>query len=238
MAVSGGVDSLVASTLIHRAIGDRLHCVYVDTGLMRKGDTEHVRQLYKDMQGFEVVNAEELFLSRLKGVADPEEKRKIIGHTFIDVFEKAAKGEAYLGQGTIYPDRIESAAPSKNASKIKSHHNLTLPEKMQLKLVEPLRDLYKDEVRALGRELGIPDDALERHPFPGPGLALRVLGAVSTERVRIVREADAIFIEELRNSGQYGKVWQALAALLPVKSAGVIGDSRTYQEIIALRAGT
>lgn len=246
MGVSGGVDSLVSSVLIGRAIGKRLYCVYVDTGLMRKDETAYVRQVYRELgfANFRVVDASETFLTRLEGVADPEEKRKIIGHTFIEVFESAVevlKAEAeiqFLGQGTIYPDRIESAQPSKTATKIKSHHNLTLPEKMRLRLVEPLRDFYKDEVRTLGEDLGIKKEYLWRHPFPGPGLAIRVLGAVDREKIAILREADALFTEELKESGEYGRVWQALAALIPVKTVGVMGDNRTYDYMIALRAVT
>jgi len=241
IGISGGVDSLVAATLLHNAIGDRLECVMVDHGLLRKDEATTV-STYLKKQGFSnlrVVDASETFLSRLEGVTDPEEKRKVIGHSFIEVFEEEAKktsGVTFLAQGTIYPDRIESAQPSKNAAKIKSHHNLTLPEKMGLKIVEPLKELYKDEVRRLGEELGIPRELLWRHPFPGPGLAIRILGEVTPERIRILREADAIYIDELRASGWYDKTWQAFAALLPVKSVGVMGDSRTYEYVIALRA--
>lgn len=241
IGISGGVDSLVAATLIHKAIGPQLECVLVDHGLLRKDEAATVAE-YLKKQGFEnlrVVDSSELFLSRLAGVTDPEQKRKVIGHSFIEVFEAEAKqiGKVtFLAQGTIYPDRIESAQPSKNAAKIKSHHNLTLPEKMGLKLLEPLRELYKDEVRRLGEELGIPRELLWRHPFPGPGLAIRILGEVTADRLRILREADAIYIEELRTSGWYDKTWQAFAALLPVKSVGVMGDSRTYEYVIALRA--
>ena len=246
MGVSGGVDSLVCSVLLEKAIGKRLYCVYVDTGLMRKNDTAHVSKIYKELgfANFKKVDASEIFLTKLAGVTDPEEKRKIIGHTFIEVFEGAVeglKGEVeigFLGQGTIYPDRIESGQPSESAAKIKSHHNLTLPEKMKLKLVEPLREFYKDGVRELGETLGVKKEYLWRHPFPGPGLAIRVLGAVDREKVGVVREADHIFIEELKRSGEYDKVWQALAALLPVKTVGVMGDSRTYEYMIALRAVT
>ncbi|OIO26198.1 glutamine-hydrolyzing GMP synthase [Candidatus Micrarchaeota archaeon CG1_02_55_22] len=241
IGISGGVDSLVAATLLHKAIGDRLECVMVDHGLLRKDEAATVSE-YLKKQGFanlRVVDASETFLSRLEGVTDPEEKRRVIGHSFIEVFETEAQktsGVTFLAQGTIYPDRIESAQPSKNAAKIKSHHNLTLPEKMGLKIVEPLKELYKDEVRRLGEELGIPRELLWRHPFPGPGLAIRILGEVTPERIKILREADAIYIEELRSSGWYDKTWQAFAALLPVKSVGVMGDSRTYEYVIALRA--
>ncbi|MBU2476945.1 glutamine-hydrolyzing GMP synthase [Candidatus Micrarchaeota archaeon] len=245
MGVSGGVDSLVASVLIHKTIPGQLFCVFIDNGLMRKNEKTYIESLYKKMKfrHFFSVNASEEFLSALKGVFDPEEKRKIIGHTFIEVFEKKAKelelkhGKiSFLGQGTIYPDRIESAEPSKTTSKIKSHHNLTLPEKMSLKLVEPLREFYKDEVRELGKTLKIPQDALQRHPFPGPGLGVRVLGEVSREKLEILREVDFIFIDELKKNNFYSKTWQAFAALFPVKAVGVKGDEREYSFVVALRA--
>lgn len=244
VGISGGVDSLVAATLIHRAIGNRLHAVFVDTGLLRKGEVEQVSSYLRKhgFKGLHVVDASKLFLSRLKGVSDPEEKRKIIGHSFIEVFEKAIKNElkkhtiAYLAQGTIYPDRIESASTSNTAAKIKSHHNLTLPEKMGFEILEPIKDLYKDEVRRVGLVLGLPRELLWRHPFPGPGLAVRIVGDITEERLRILREADAVFIEELRKAGEYEKIWQAFAALLPVKVVGVMGDGRTYEYVIALRA--
>ena len=244
IGISGGVDSLVAATILDKAIGDRLHCVFIDTGLLRKGEVQEVSS-YLGKRGFanlHVIDESEKFLTRLAGVQDPEEKRRIIGHTFIEVFQAAASGIGskgpirFLAQGTIYPDRIESAQPSKFASKIKSHHNLTLPEKMDLQVVEPLAEFYKDEVRALGEQLGISRELLWRHPFPGPGLAIRILGEVTPQRLAILREADAIFIQELRSSGWYDKVWQAFAALLTVKSVGVMGDARTYDYIIALRA--
>lgn len=248
MGVSGGVDSTVAATLLHKAIGNRLYCVFVDHGLIRKGELEEVRSYFEKhlkFRHFFIVDASKTFLEKLSGVTDPEEKRKIIGHTFIEVFqnkvlelEKKHRGIMFLGQGTIYPDRIESAQPSKLASKIKSHHNVTLPENMKLKLVEPLREFYKDEVRQLGRELKIPDEILNRHPFPGPGLAIRILGEITEERLRILREADYIFIEELKASGFYDKTWQAFAALIPVKAVGVMGDSRTYGYLVSLRAVT
>lgn len=244
VGISGGVDSLVAATLIHRAIGNRLHAVFVDTGLLRKGEVDQVAS-YLRKHGFKklhVVDASRMFLSRLKGIVEPEEKRKIIGHTFIEVFEKAIKNElkkhsiAYLAQGTIYPDRIESASTSKTASKIKSHHNLTLPEKLGFKILEPIKDLYKDEVRRVGLTLDLPRELLWRHPFPGPGLAVRIVGEVTPERVRILQEADAVYIEELKKAGEYEKIWQAFAALLPLKVVGVMGDARTYEYVIALRA--
>jgi GMP synthase (glutamine-hydrolysing) len=244
VGISGGVDSLVAATLIHRAIGNRLHAVFVDTGLLRQDEVSQVSG-YLRKHGFKrlhVIDASATFLQRLRGVIDPEQKRKIIGHTFIEVFENAVKKElsahtiAYLAQGTIYPDRIESAATSGTAAKIKSHHNLTLPEKMNFKILEPIKDLYKDEVRRVGITLGLPKELLWRHPFPGPGLAIRIVGEVTDERLRILREADAVFIEELKKAGEYEKIWQAFAALLPLKVVGVMGDGRTYEYIIALRA--
>ena len=244
VGISGGVDSLVAATLIHRAIGNKLHAVFVDTGLLRKNEVTEVAS-YLRKNGFKklhVVDARNKFLSALKGTSDPEKKRKIIGHLFIEVFEAAIKKElkqhtiAYFAQGTIYPDRIESASASGSASKIKSHHNLTLPDKLGFKILEPLKELYKDEVRKVGAELFLPHQLLWRHPFPGPGLAIRVVGEVTKERVEILREADAVYLEELRKSGEYEKIWQAFAALLPVKTVGVMGDARTYEYIIALRA--
>jgi len=244
VGISGGVDSLVAATLIHKAIGNHLHAVFVDTGLLRKGEVEHVAS-YLRKNGFKqlhVIDASRLFLKRLRGISDPEQKRKIIGHGFIEVFEKSIKNElkkytiAYLAQGTIYPDRIESASTSKTAAKIKSHHNLTLPEKMGFKILEPIKDLYKDEVRRVGLTLGLPRELLWRHPFPGPGLAVRIVGEITEDRLHILREADAVFIEELKKAGEYEKIWQAFAALLPVKVVGVMGDGRTYEYVIALRA--
>ncbi|MBD3164747.1 glutamine-hydrolyzing GMP synthase [Candidatus Woesearchaeota archaeon] len=248
MATSGGVDSTVAAVLMHKAIGNRLHCVFIDHGLIRNNERKEVEQAFKkyfEFENFYSVDASAIFLKKLKGITDPEKKRKIIGHTFIEVFEKKARELeekhpkiSFLGQGTIYPDRIESAQPSKEASKIKSHHNLTLPRKMHLRVIEPLKDLYKDGVRKLGKELNIPDEILNRHPFPGPGLGIRVLGEITAERLSILRQADYIFIEELRKSGYYGKVWQALAALFPIKAVGVMGDARTYEYVISLRAVT
>ncbi len=244
VGISGGVDSLVAATLLYKAIGNRLHAVFVDTGLLRKGEVESVSKALRS-RGFKnlhVVDASEMFLSRLAGVTEPEEKRKIIGHAFVEVFEKALDEELkefpikYLAQGTIYPDRIESASNSKHASKIKSHHNLTLPERMRLKVVEPVKDLYKDEVRRVGESLGIPHTMVWRHPFPGPGLGIRIVGEITKERLEILREADAIFTEELKTAGEYEKIWQSFAALLPLKVVGVMGDARTYEYIIALRA--
>jgi GMP synthase (glutamine-hydrolysing) len=248
MGVSGGVDSTVAAHIIHQAIGDRIHCVFIDHGLIRKNESKEVKDFFENklkFKHFYMVDASEIFLKKLKGVTDPEKKRKIIGHAFIEVFEKKVSelekihpAIKFLGQGTIYPDRIESAEPSKHASKIKSHHNLSLPEKMKLKVLEPLKDFYKDEVRELGKEMNIPDKLLNRHPFPGPGLAIRILGQITGNRLKILRDADHIFIEELKNSNYYDKTWQALAALLPVKTVGVKGDGRTYEYIISLRAVT
>ncbi len=244
VGISGGVDSLVAATLIHRAIGNRLHAVFVDTGLLRKNEVGEVAEFLKK-HGFKrlhVIDASKLFLSRLKGVTDPEKKRKIIGHTFIEVFEKALRRElkghpvAYLAQGTIYPDRIESAATSGTASKIKSHHNVTLPEKLNFKILEPIRDLYKDEVRKVGLSLGLPPALIWRHPFPGPGLAIRIVGEVTPLRLHVLREADAVYMNVLKEHGEYEKIWQAFAALLPLKVVGVMGDARTYEYVIALRA--
>ena len=248
MGVSGGIDSTVAATLIHRAIGKRLYCVFVDHGLVRKNEAQEVRDFFEKslkFRNFYHIDASKIFMERLSGVADPEEKRMIIGHAFIDVFHDKAielgrqhPEIKFLGQGTIYPDRIESAQPSKYASKIKSHHNVTLPKDMKLKVIEPLKEFYKDEVRGLGKELGIPGHIIDRHPFPGPGLAIRILGEVTQERLDILREADFIFIDELKKSKLYGKVWQAFAALLPIKAVGVMGDARTYQYILSLRAVT
>ncbi len=247
MGVSGGVDSLVASALIKMATPN-IYCVFVDHGIIRKGEATYVKELYEKL-GFKhyyYADASQIFYTRLRGVTDPEEKRRIIGRTFIEVFEakvkelKAKHGNiSFLGQGTIYPDRIESAKASKAADVIKTHHNVGgLPAKMKLKLVEPLKDLYKDEVRELGKLIGLPKDALMRHPFPGPGLAVRIVGEITAERIGIVQEADFIFTDELKKSGQYDKIWQAFAALLPVKAVGVMGDSRSYGYIISLRAVT
>ena len=243
--LSGGVDSAVAAVLIHEAIGDQLTCVFVDHGLMRMGEADQVVGLFREHYGIPLVhvNAETLFLSGLKGETDPEKKRKFIGKTFIDVFEAEAKkigGAEFLAQGTLYPDVIESVSFTGGPSvTIKSHHNVGgLPERMNMKLVEPLRELFKDEVRALGRELGLPDAFVGRHPFPGPGLAIRIPGAVTKERCDILRKADAIYLEEIRNAGLYDAIWQAFAVLLPVRTVGVMGDHRTYDHVCALRAVT
>ncbi len=243
-ALSGGVDSTVVATLIHKAIGDQLECVFVDNGLLRKGEFEEVLELY--IQDLELpvrgVDASELFLSRLHGVSDPEKKRKIIGVTFIDVFEKEIGNQSefkYLAQGTLYPDVIESVSFKGPSATIKSHHNVGgLPEKMKLKLIEPVRELFKDEVREVGKALGIPEHFIGRHPFPGPGLGIRVIGDLNKDRLDLLREADKIFIDELKIQGLYNSVWQALAVLLPVQSVGVMGDERTYEFTVALRAVT
>ena len=243
LGLSGGVDSSVVAALLHRAIGDQLTCVFVDNGLLRKDEGDQVMRMFKDNMGVRVIraDAEELFLSKLEGVDDPERKRKIIGNTFIEVFDEQAsklKDVAFLAQGTIYPDVIESAASKTGkAHVIKSHHNVGgLPEDMAFELVEPLRELFKDEVRKLGLELGLPYDMIHRHPFPGPGLGVRILGEVKKAYADILREADAIFIEELFESGWYHKTSQAFAVFLPVKSVGVVGDGRRYEWVIALRA--
>ncbi len=243
--LSGGVDSAVAAALIHEAIGDRLTCVLVDTGLLREGEADAISDLFGKHYAIplRVVRAGETFLAALKGVTDPERKRKIIGHLFIDVFEAEAKtipGATFLAQGTLYPDVIESVAVHGGpASTIKSHHNVGgLPARMNLKLVEPLRELFKDEVRDLGRELGLPDSFVNRHPFPGPGLAIRVLGEVTEERVAILRRADTVYLDEIRQAGLYDSIWQAFAVLLPVRTVGVMGDERSYDNVLALRAVT
>ncbi len=248
--LSGGVDSSVAAVLIHEAIGEQLTCVFVDTGLMRAnidgvGEGEDVVRLFRDSYNIPLVHveAEALFLDKLAGVDDPEEKRKIIGATFIDIFdEEAGKIEnvEFLAQGTLYPDVIESVSFDGGPSvTIKSHHNVGgLPERMNLKLVEPLRELFKDEVRALGRELGLPDHFVARHPFPGPGLGIRIPGAVTKEKADILRKADAIYLDEIAKAGLYDDIWQAFAVLLPVRTVGVMGDGRTYDYVLALRAVT
>lgn len=243
LGLSGGVDSSVAAQLLNLAIGDRLTCIFVDTGLLRKNEYEDVIGMYKEM-GLNVVavKAGDKFLSDLKGVTDPEAKRKIIGRDFIEVFDAEAqkiKDARWLAQGTIYPDVIESASVAGPAATIKSHHNVGgLPEKMNLKIVEPLRLLFKDEVRRIGRQLNMPAMMLDRHPFPGPGLGIRILGEVTAEKVAILQEADSIFINGLREHNLYGEVWQAGVMLLPVQSVGVMGDERTYESCVALRAVT
>ncbi len=243
--LSGGVDSAVAAVLIHEAIGDQLTCVFVDHGLLRMAEAEKVVSLFKDHYNIPLVHvdAEELFLKELAGISDPEQKRKTIGRLFIDVFDAEAKkigGADFLAQGTLYPDVIESVSFTGGPSvTIKSHHNVGgLPERMKMQLVEPLRELFKDEVRALGRELGLPDAFVGRHPFPGPGLAIRIPGEVTKEKCDILRLADAIYLEEIRRAGLYDTIWQAFAVLLPVRTVGVMGDGRTYDSVCALRAVT
>jgi GMP synthase (glutamine-hydrolysing) len=242
LGLSGGVDSSVAAALIHKAIGKQLTCVFVDNGLLRKGEREAVEKLYGDHFHIDlrVVDASSLFLRRLKNIEDPEQKRKIIGRTFIEVFEKSLKtiGKAqFLAQGTLYPDVIESVAIGDNpAALIKSHHNVGgLPERMKLKLLEPLRELFKDEVRAVGTALGLPKEVVWRQPFPGPGLGVRLLGVITKDRLEVLRQADAILQEEMMTSGWYWKVWQSFCVFLPVKSVGVIGDERNYSWVIAVR---
>ena len=243
--LSGGVDSAVAAVLIHEAIGDQLTCIFVDHGLLRAGEADQVVELFRGHYNIPLVHSDaaDLFLGKLEGVEDPERKRKIIGATFIDVFEAEAKtigGADFLAQGTLYPDVIESVSFTGGPSvTIKSHHNVGgLPERMNLGLVEPLRELFKDEVRALGRELGLPESMVGRHPFPGPGLAIRIPGAVTAEKCEILRKADRIFLEEIRNAGLYDAIWQAFAVLLPVRTVGVMGDARSYDHVCALRAVT
>jgi len=244
--LSGGVDSAVAAALVHRAIGDRLTCVFVDHGLLRRGEREQVERTFRAHLGMDlrVVDAAHRFLKELKDVEDPEEKRRRIGHTFIDVFEDAARhvaGEVgFLVQGTLYPDVIEStSAKGGPSATIKTHHNVGgLRPNLPWKLIEPLRELFKDEVRQVGRELGLPDEIVGRHPFPGPGLAIRVLGPVTEERLDLLRRVDAVYLEEIRAAGLYNQIWQAFAVLLPVKSVGVMGDGRTYDYVVALRAVT
>ena len=243
--LSGGVDSSVAAALIHEAVGDQLTCIFVDSGLLRQGEAEEVVKTFRDRFNIKLVHrdASDLFLSQLDGVTDPEAKRKTIGRVFIEVFEQEAArigGADFLAQGTLYPDVIESiSAHGGPSATIQSHHNVGgLPERMRMKLVEPLRELFKDEVRALGRELGVPEHIVGRHPFPGPGLAIRIPGAVTRERLDILRRADAVFLEEIRAAGLYDAIWQAFAVLLPVRTVGVMGDGRTYDNACALRAVT
>jgi GMP synthase (glutamine-hydrolysing) len=243
--LSGGVDSSVAAVLIHEAIGDQLTCIFVDHGLLRQGEAEQVLELFRGHYNIPLVHrdASDLFLRELEDVEDPERKRKIIGKLFIDVFEEEAKklgGADFLAQGTLYPDVIESVSFTGGPSvTIKSHHNVGgLPARMRMKLVEPLRELFKDEVRELGRELGLPERMVRRHPFPGPGLAIRVLGDITREKLDILRKADAIYLQEIENANLYDAIWQAFAVLLPVRTVGVMGDARTYDQVCALRAVT
>jgi GMP synthase (glutamine-hydrolysing) len=242
LGLSGGVDSSVAAVLLQRAIGDRLTCIFVDNGLLRGGEAEEVVRTFRDAIGLKLdfVDASARFLEALAGVEDPERKRKIIGELFIRVFEEEARripGVGFLAQGTLYPDVIESVSFKGPSAVIKSHHNVGgLPERMHLKLVEPLRELFKDEVRELGRELGVPSRVLDRQPFPGPGLAVRIIGPVTGECLRVLREADAIVDGEIRAAGLYESIWQSFAVLLPIKTVGVMGDFRTYENVAAVRA--
>ena len=243
--LSGGVDSSVAAVLIHKAIGDNLYCLFIDNGLLRSGEKDKVENTFRDNISIhlDVIDAADKFLEKLKGITDPEQKRKSIGNTFIKVFEEEAKrlGDfTFLAQGTLYPDVIESVSFKGGPSAvIKSHHNVGgLPEKMQLKLLEPFRELFKDEVRALGREMGISDEIINRQPFPGPGLAIRILGEVTPERLKVLCAADKIILQEVKAAGLYNDLWQSFAVLLPVKTVGVMGDARTYEDVIAIRAVT
>lgn len=243
--LSGGVDSSVTAVLLHEAIGDQLTCIYVDTGLMRSNESKQVVDMFRGHYNIPLIHedAGALFLGALNGVSDPEVKRKTIGKLFIDVFDDCKKrvgGAGFLAQGTLYPDVIESVSFTGGPSvTIKSHHNVGgLPEGMELKLVEPLRELFKDEVRDLGRALGMPEDFIRRHPFPGPGLAIRIPGEITGEKLEILRKADVIYLEEIRNAGLYDAIWQAFAVLLPVRTVGVMGDDRTYDYVCALRAVT
>lgn len=241
-ALSGGVDSSVAAVLLHKALGDQVYCIHINNGLMRKGESEAVVSTFRDTfrMRLDYVDATKRFLTGLRGVTNPERKRKIIGRLFIDVFEQQARkiGKVdYLAQGTLYPDVIESTSFRGPSVTIKSHHNVGgLPKRMRMKLVEPFRELFKDEVRAVGTALGLPEELIWRHPFPGPGLAVRILGSVTRERLDLLREADAIFVEEIKKAGLYGTIWQGFVVLLPVKSVGVMGDGRTYENAVAIRA--
>ena len=248
-ALSGGVDSSVAAVLLHQAIGERLHCVHINNGLMRKGESEAVVETFRKTYHIQLtyVDATDIFLSRLEGVTDPEKKRKIIGNTFIEVFEEESKKIAsggggsfdYLAQGTLYPDVIESTSFKGPSVTIKTHHNVGgLPERMNFKLLEPFRELFKDEVREVGRRLGLPEHFIDRHPFPGPGLAVRILGDITRPKLELLCDADEIFIDEIRKAGLYNEIWQAFVVLLPVRSVGVMGDGRTYDNVVALRAVT
>ncbi|MEO8233218.1 MAG: glutamine-hydrolyzing GMP synthase [Ignavibacteriota bacterium] len=243
-ALSGGVDSTVAAVLVKEAIGENLICIHIDTGLMRRNESYEIGKIFNEKLNLNHIHidASERFLNKLKGISDPEQKRKIIGNTFIEVFDEEAKkinGVKFLVQGTLYPDVIESVSVKGASVTIKTHHNVGgLPEKMNLKLIEPFRSLFKDEVRNVGRELNIPEEFIERHPFPGPGLAVRILGAVDQEKLDILKEADDIYINEIKAAGIYNEIWQAFAVLLPVQTVGVMGDSRTYEFVLALRAVT
>ncbi len=245
LGLSGGVDSSVVAILLQKAIGNRLHNIFVNNGVLRKNEESEVQKTFKhalNFENFHYIDAEDLFLKKLKDIEDPEEKRRIIGHTFIEVFEKKTieleesnSNIKFLAQGTIYPDRVETAVTSKTSVKIKSHHNLTLPDNMKLKIIEPLKDLYKDEVRKIGLKLGLPKDIINRHPFPGPGLAVRIIGAIDKDKLTILREADEILIEEIKKAGAYDALWQAFCVFLPLKTVGIMGDFRTYEYICAIR---
>jgi GMP synthase (glutamine-hydrolysing) len=242
--LSGGVDSAVAAALVHRAVGDQLTCIFVDNGLLREGERQEVESTFRQALGIRLLtnDASSRFVQGLAGVTDPEEKRRIIGHLFIEVFEHEAErldDARFLVQGTLYPDVIESVSVRGPAATIKSHHNVGgLPEVMKLELVEPLRELFKDEVREVGRNLGLPETVVGRHPFPGPGLAVRIVGEITPERLATLRRADAVVTEEIRRGGVYESLWQAFAVFLPVQSVGVMGDARTYENVIAVRAVT
>lgn len=245
LGLSGGVDSSVAAILIHKAIGKNLRCIFIDNGVMRKDEPQQIKNVFRDMYhlNLDYVDRSKRFLTRLKGVTDPEQKRKIIGEEFVNIFEEEAskvKGVKFLGQGTLYPDVIESISPTgAPSSRIKSHHNVGgLPAHMKLKLLEPLRDLFKDEVRLIGRELRLPEQIVQRQPFPGPGLAIRIIGEVTEERLNTLREVDTRVIEEIRKANLYEEIWQSFAILLPIKSVGVMGDERTYENVVAIRCVT
>lgn len=243
LGLSGGVDSSVAALLLHKAIGKNLHCIFIDNGLLRKGEFAEVQEAYKQLNlNIHAVDASPQFYSQLTGIEEPEQKRKIIGRVFVEVFQEQARNipnAKWLAQGTIYPDVIESVSVKGPSATIKSHHNVGgLPESLHLGIVEPLRSLFKDEVRRVGKELGLPSEILNRHPFPGPGLAIRIISDISEEKVKLLQEADAVYIGKLKESGWYDKIWQAGAILLPVQSVGVMGDERTYENVVALRAVT
>ena len=245
LGLSGGVDSSVVAILLQKAIGNRLHNIFVNNGVLRKNEEIQVQKTFEQelkFENFHYVDAEDLFLERLKNIDDPEEKRRIIGHTFIEVFEsktieleKNHPDIKYLAQGTIYPDRVETSATSSVSAKIKSHHNLTLPDNMTLKIIEPLKDLYKDEVRKIGLQLGLPENIIKRHPFPGPGLAVRIIGPIEKDKLSILRDADEILIDEVKKAGIYDNLWQAFCVFLPLKTVGIMGDFRTYEYICAIR---
>jgi len=245
LGLSGGVDSSVVAVLLQKAIGNRLHSIFVNNGVLRKNEEIQVQKTFKEelkFENFHYINAEGFFLERLKNINDPEEKRRIIGHTFINVFEKKTielektyPDIKYLAQGTIYPDRVETSATSSVSAKIKSHHNLTLPDDMTLKVIEPLKDLYKDEVRKIGIQLGLPENIIKRHPFPGPGLAVRIIGPIEKDKLAILRDADEILIDEIKKAGVYDSLWQAFCVFLPLKTVGITGDFRSYEYICAIR---